>query len=251
MNRAHHFLPGVIVAISVTLTILGTTSRAKAADLTIYTEDYKPFYFEDGNGQVKGIITELVKKVAASADIAISLRLRPFKRGLMAVENNTNHCFMALWRTEAREPNFSWVGPLQVDGFAYFALEKSPIALNKHEDSFDYRTGAVAGWTSTQQAEREGHRNLTLVDNDHLNLEMLAAGRIDLWLGGLLSAPYLAERFGLEIKNVYTLSEVDLSLACNPQTDPNLIAQLRRALTQVNDHSNIMDRAQQAAELTQ
>lgn len=200
------------------------------SDLIIYTEDYKPFYFLNAEGEVDGTITRLVRELADDADISIDLRLRPFKRGLLAVEKTPGTCFMALWRTAIREPNFSWVGPLQVDGFAFFALADSDISMSSLTDSFSYSTGAVAGWTSTVEVERAGHPSLVLVDDDALNLKMLSSGNTKLWLGGLLSAPYLAEQQGIEIKNVYTIQEVDLALACNPDTDRNLTNRLQTAL---------------------
>ncbi|MDN3720266.1 hypothetical protein QW131_16260 [Roseibium salinum] len=39
----------------------------------------------------------------------------------MNVRSHAGSCFMALWRTTAREPDFTWVGPLQIDGFAFFS----------------------------------------------------------------------------------------------------------------------------------
>lgn len=199
-------------------------------ELVIYTEDYKPFYFRGDNGEPAGSVTELVRTLADRTGIRIEIHLRPFRRGLNAVNTNKNHCFMALWRTAAREPDFNWVGPLQIDGFAFFALEESEISLSKMEDSFPYATGAVGGWTSTLAARKAGHPNLVLVDDDALNLNMLKQGRTQLWLGGLLSAPYVAGEQGISIKNVFTVEKVDLSLACNPATDTSLTDRLQVTL---------------------
>ncbi|WP_029065154.1 transporter substrate-binding domain-containing protein [Labrenzia sp. DG1229] len=199
-------------------------------ELVVYTEDYKPFYYLGDNGEPAGSVTELVRTLADRAGIRLKIHLRPFRRGLNAVNTNKNHCFMALWRTAAREPDFNWVGPLQIDGFAFFALEESDISLSKMEDSFPYATGTVGGWTSTLAARKAGHPNLVLVDDDALNLNMLKQGRTQLWLGGLLSAPYVAGEQGVSIKNVFTVEEVDLSLACNRATDTSLTDRLQAAL---------------------
>lgn len=214
------------------LTVPALSQPAKPV-LTIYTENYEPFYFRDENGEIAGQITYIVRELADESGITLKIRLAPFKRGLLVVKNKPNYCFMALWRTEARTPNFQWVGPLQIDGFAYFALKDSDISILQHKDTFEYHTGAVAGWTSTQEAQKAGHPRLTLVDDDGLNLEMLSAGRVKLWLGGLLSAPYIAQKRGVEIKNVFTLRTVDLSLACNPNTDSAILGKLRRTLKSI------------------
>ncbi len=232
LNFLHVTARVLCVAVSVCCTVLSYSALAQPAnsDLTIFTENYEPFYFRDENGEIAGQITNIVRDLADEAGITLKMRLAPFKRGLMVVQNKPNYCFMALWRTEARTPNFKWVGPLQIDGFAYFALADSDISIRQHEDTFDYHTGAVAGWTSTQEAQAAGHPRLTLVDDDGLNLEMLSAGRVKLWLGGLLSAPYIANKRGVEIKNVFTLKKVDLSLACHPDTDPAILGKLKQTL---------------------
>jgi len=198
--------------------------------IVIYTEDYKPLYFQDENGRIRGTATELIREVAEAAGIGIDLHIRPFKRGLNAVRNNSDHCFLALWRTASREPNFVWVGPLEIDGFALFALRNSKISISKVEDSFAYATGAVAGWTSTLELEKAGHPNMVLVDQDGLNANMLKKGHTKLWLGGILSTPYLAEQAGLDVKNVLTVQEVELSLACNPAIDRAVTDRLQQAL---------------------
>ncbi|QDG76515.1 ABC transporter substrate-binding protein [Labrenzia sp. PHM005] len=226
--------------------LFGLVSHAAAdaerPDLLIYTENYEPFYFRDENGGIAGRVTNIVRTLAQDAGVSITMRLAPFKRGLLVTQRKPNTCFMALWRTEAREPNFEWVGPLQIDGFAYFALAENKIKLSAHSDTFAYSTGAVAGWTSTMDAQQAGHPRLTLVDSDILNVDMLLAGRIDLWLGGLLSAPYIADKRGIKIKNVFTLKEVDLSLACHPDSNPDVLSRLRKSLklrySMVDDPNN-------------
>lgn len=224
----------LVNGIAFVVCLLGLISIAladtKQPDLLIYTENYEPFYYRDENDNIAGRVTDIVRSLAKDADVSVTMRLAPFKRGLLVTQKRQNTCFMALWRTETREPNFEWVGPLQIDGFAYFALEKSKIDLKIHTDTFAYSTGAVAGWTSTMEAQQAGHPRLTLVDSDALNIDMLLAGRTDLWLSGLLSAPYIAEKRGVKIKNVFTLKEVDLSLACHPGTNPDLLKRLRSKL---------------------
>jgi ABC-type amino acid transport substrate-binding protein len=200
------------------------------AEIVIYTEDYKPLYFPYENGRIDGTVTRLVQSLADEAGISVEMHMRPFKRGLNAVESSANHCFMALWRTEAREPNFSWVGPLEYDGYGLFALKDSTIELSSVEDSFAYATGAVGGWTSTNELQKAGHPNLVLVYEDKLNANMLQSGHTKLWLGGLISSPYVAAQEGAEIKRLLTLRKVELALACNRNIDASLINRLQAVL---------------------
>lgn len=199
-------------------------------EIVIYTEDYKPLYFPGEDGKVSGTVTQLVQDLADDAGITVEMHMRPFKRGLNAVESNANHCFMALWRTQEREPNFTWVGPLEIDGYGLFALKGSSIELSTVEDSFGYSTGAVGGWTSTNELQDAGHPHLVLVDEDGLNANMLRSGHTKLWLGGLISAPYVAAQEGVEIEKLLTLQTVELALACNSHIDQSVTDRLQSAL---------------------
>ena len=198
--------------------------------IVIYTEDYKPLYFQDGNGAIQGELAELIRDVAKRAGIGFDIHIRPFKRGLNAVQSNPDHCFLALWRTQMREPNFKWVGPLAVDGFGLFALKGTDIVLSSLADSFGYATGAVSGWTSTVEVQEAGHPNLVIVYEDDLNANMLKQGHTQLWLGGLVSTPFVAQQQGVEVQHVLTVKEVDLALACHPEMDQSVIDRLQAAL---------------------
>ncbi|WP_269580700.1 substrate-binding periplasmic protein [Roseibium sp. Sym1] len=207
-----------------------TTLENTQSRVVVYTEDYKPLYFQDETGRIQGTATEFLRQIAGNAGIELELHIRPFKRGLNAVRNNADHCFLALWRTASREPDFTWVGPLETDGYGLFALKDSDISLSTVEDSFAFATGAVAGWTSTEELQRAGHDKLVLVDQDGLNVNMLKMGHTKLWLGGLISAPYVAAQHGVEIRNVLTMQEVELSLACNPRISRHLTDRLQASL---------------------
>lgn len=227
----HIRLSALFLAIlSLAGTGIGSATHTAKPDLAIYTEDYKPLYYPGEDGNIIGSVTQLVRSLADEAGVSIEMHMRPFKRGLNAVESNANHCFMALWRTRDREPNFTWVGPLEIDGYGLFALKGSGIELSSVEDSFGYATGAVGGWTSTNELQNAGHPNLVLVDEDGLNANMLKSGHTKLWLGGLVSSPYVAAQQGVEIENLFTLQTVELALACNRQTDPSLTNRLQAVL---------------------
>ncbi len=205
-------------------------ANSNQPELVIYTENYSPLYQIDVDGNVTGVVADLLRNIASRAGISLDLRLRPFNRGLLAVKKSPGTCFLALWRTSLREPYFLWVGPLEIDGYAFFALKGSGISIASVEESFQYPTGAVSGWTSTVEVQQAGHPELILVDEDKLNPKMLRNGNTLLWLGGLLSAPYVARELGIEIENVFTVKEVDLSLACNRGTDRALTDRLQAAL---------------------
>ena len=117
----------------------------------------------------------------------------------------------------------------------------SNIALGSLEDSFDYEIGAVAGWGSTEAVREAGHPNLQTVSQDEFNIRKLNGGRIDLWLSGLLSAPYKAKAEGAEIKQILAVKEVPLSIACNKESDQETIDKMQKALDDVKSKGFVED----------
>jgi polar amino acid transport system substrate-binding protein len=209
---------------------LAVAVPAHAADLDLRTEEYPPANFTGADGEITGIATEVVRRAADRANLSITIELSAFKRGLKATKTRPGTCFFGLWRTEQREDSFAWVGPLMQDGYALFARADSDIQLDELDDSFGYATGAVEGWGSTQAVKEAGHPNLEMAYEDSANMKRLEAGRIDLWLSGLLSAPYKAKAKGLDIDEKLLVNTVDLSVACHPETDRAVLDQLQNAL---------------------
>ena len=202
---------------------------ATAADLDLRTEEYPPANFTGDDGKITGIATEVVRRAADRANLDITIELSAFKRGLKLTKTQPGTCFFGLWRTDQREDKFTWVGPLMQDGYALFARADSDIQLDSLEDSFSYSTGAVEGWGSTQAVKDAGHPNLEMAYEDSANIKRLDAGRTELWLSGLLSAPYEAKAKGLDIEKKLVVNTVDLSVACHPETDRAVLDRLQNA----------------------
>ncbi|WP_422071235.1 substrate-binding periplasmic protein [Tranquillimonas rosea] len=218
---------------------LGWATGAAAQDLEIVTEEYAPANFTGEDGAIAGIVTDTVRLMAERAGLSVSMEMLPFKRGYALVQGGADRCFMALWRIPAREDDFTWVGPILKDGYALFARAGEAPDVDSIEDSFGHPTGAVAGWGSTEAMQEAGHPNLEIVSLDIANMRKLAAGRLDLWLSGLLSAPWRAARQDLALERVLVVDEVDLSLACHPDTDPDTIAGLSAALQALTDEGAV------------
>ncbi|MEJ2021505.1 MAG: transporter substrate-binding domain-containing protein [Maritimibacter sp.] len=210
---------------------LMATAAAHADSLKIVTDaNYAPMYMKDDSGALIGDSYELLNKAAAAAGIELTYEVVPFKRAVDLAEKEAGTCNLAFWRTEERDPNFAWVGPLAIDGIAVFSKAGAGIVINSQEDTFAYTTGVVSGWTSTNELEAAGHPKLDAVNDDTANVKKLGAGRIELWVSGTLSAPYNAGKAGVEVEQVFPISEVPLSLGCNLDTDAAVLESLQTAL---------------------
>ena len=235
LNKTAATISGLVLS----LALFATTTNA--ADLALKTEEYPPANFTNKDGELTGIATEMVRRTAEEAGVSISIESLPFKRGYMIVQDKPDTCFFGLWRTQAREDEFTWVGPLLQDGYALFGAADADIALDTLEDSFDYEIGAVAGWGSTEALRAAGHPKMQIVSRDELNLRKLKLERIDLWLSGILSAPYKAAAEGVAVKQVLAVKKVALSIACHKDTDKTTLEKMQKALDNIKSKGVVED----------
>lgn len=212
------------------LCLMTAATDLEAADLIVYTEEFAPLSYTAEDGTLRGEAIELFTRMADRANLSFEFEMLPFSRGYMNVRSRDDACHLSVWKTEERETLFSWVGPLFTDGLAFFALKEAGLKLERVEDSFDYTTGTALGWATTHKLRAAGHPKLSVVEDNRLNANLLALGRIDLWIGGLITSPYLARKEGIDVEPVLLLEQVDLSLACNPKVGEDRIDRLQTAL---------------------
>ena len=125
--------------------LLFLASNSRGQELTVYTEDYKPFQYIDTGGALTGFGVELVKKIFAGAEVDINkdlIRLYPWARAYAKVLQEKNSAVFMTVRTKQREPLFKWVGPLAPRMMWLYKLKKrADIQLNALVDAKRYKIG--------------------------------------------------------------------------------------------------------------
>lgn len=218
----------------ITITKAQESNTPPPRSLRLVTEEYPPLNMTDDKGKVTGAATELLRVAANKADIALQIKLLPWKRAYHDALEEKEVCIYSTWRTAAREDLFIWVGPLANDGWSFFAPRDKNIRVSSLEDTFRYRIGGVDGWAFTQYLQQQEHPYLDLTSiEDETNARKLRAGRIDLWATGRISGRQIIKQTKTQdIQEIYTVREIGLWLACNTDTDPKIIDDMQNALDQ-------------------
>ena len=201
--------------------------------LVFDTEDYPPFNMYD-QGRVGGISTEIIQEALRRTNLEGTFQILPWARSLAETRNLSDRCVYSAVRTAQREPWYKWVTPLVDDHISLFALSDSTIALKNMADAKRYRVGGYVDDAYGDYVERQGIV-LDRAPSDTLNLQKLISHRIDLWVGGAISAPYRAAREGQAgtIKPVVAGGDAKDStmwLACNPAVPDSVVQALRDAV---------------------
>ncbi len=216
-------------------------------DLTYMTEEYRPYnYTEDG--RLKGISVELLQLMWAKMGFGEQpIRVYPWARGYSLLQERENHVLFATTRTEERENQFKWVGPLYNAKIVLISLAESSVALNSLEDAKSYQIGTIQEDVSEQLLVAAGFNKGTLqsVSRIEQNIKKLLKGRIELiaytersFKNALQVKKINPDKF----KTVFVVKEIKSYFAFNKSVPDVLIQRFQQALDSLRvEHQIILD----------
>jgi len=208
-----------------------TAAWGKPPTMHLLTEQYPPFNMTLTNGDVGGMATDVVRELFRRAKLPYQIELQPWIRAFntAVIENNT--CVYSTTRTDNRERQFKWIGPLVENTWALYAGPSSPKGIAALEDARRYTIGGYNGDAESQYLIGLGF-NVELTPTDDLNVRKLLAGHIDFWATSKPRGTYLINQLKADqVKQILTFNSVFLYLACNPNVPDATIRRLNDALS--------------------
>lgn len=188
---------------------------AEPLQLRLLTEDFPPFSMLREDGQVDGLSSDIVREMMRRAGIAYRIELLPWVRAYNRAVLEPNTCVYSTTRTEQREPQLKWIGPVVENQWVLYGRDDGPKELRSLEAARRYRLGGYTGDAEAQYLIARGFE-VDLASNDLQNLRKLLAGRIDLWATGkYLGAALIAREKATGLRPLLTFNSVFLYLACN------------------------------------
>ncbi|MBU2873161.1 substrate-binding periplasmic protein [Marinobacter salexigens] len=221
------------------LVLSGFAASTTADDrLYIFTEKYPPYNdtvsgkaFAHGENDITGICSDMVKAALARLDYDYVMKMRAWSYAYNWVQERENHGLFCTARTDERESQFQWVGPLASIKWTLFAAPDSDISLNSLDDAKDLQIAGYKGDVMSDYLIDKGFNVLTAVSGD-VNTRRLMLGQADLWVTDGLVGPLVAkEEHGITgLKPVLVFRETPMYLAFSNSTDPTIVAAFQRAL---------------------
>ncbi|WP_372987133.1 substrate-binding periplasmic protein [Marinobacter sp.] len=222
-----------------TLVLAGTASSALAAErLYIFTENYPPYNasksgegFAHNEDEITGICTDMVKAMMARVDYDYVMKMRVWSYAYNWVQGRENHGLFCTARTDEREDQFQWVGPLASIKWTLFAAPDSDIALSSLDDAKDLRIAGYKGDVMSDYLVSKGF-NVVMSQSGDVNARRLVLGQADLWVTDGLVGPLVAkEEHDIEgLKPVLVFRETPMYLAVSKETLPAVVEDLQNAL---------------------
>ncbi|WP_293763607.1 ABC transporter substrate-binding protein [uncultured Aquitalea sp.] len=192
-----------------------SAAAVEAAGLRLLTEDYPPFNMPAGNGKVSGLSTEIVQELLKRAGVSYTIELMPWIRAFNSAVLDANTCVYSTTRTDAREHQLKWIGPLVENPWVLYARADNSHNVLALEEVRPYRLGGYSGDAVSQYLIDRGF-DVDLASTDQQNVRKLLAGRIDFWATGKYLGAYLVAReHASQLKPVLTFNTTFMYLACN------------------------------------
>ncbi|MCJ8168390.1 substrate-binding periplasmic protein [Atopomonas sediminilitoris] len=216
--------------------------------VVLLTENFPPFNMamNDKNfardDAIDGISADIVREMFRRAQINYVLTLRfPWDRIYRLTLDKPGYGLFSTTRTEEREGQFKWVGPLGQTSWVLMKSADSPIEVTSLEEAAKLRIGAYKNDAVSQYLESQ---NVPVINalRDQENVKKLAKGQIDLWAATDPVGRYLAKQEGVSgLRTVLTFKQAEVYLAMNRDTPDEVVQRLQKALDEMRADGYVDD----------
>ncbi len=212
--------------IIITLLLLLVPRTILSAELMILTENLPPLNFIK-DGVLMGPAVDIVKEIQHRVSSREQIQVYPWARAYKLALEEENIVIFGMARTEVRNENFYWIGPIAQKRDILAAKTKSGLKINSIEDAKKVdHIGTLRGDAKEIYLQRHGFTNIVSTHDDQNNVNKLLLGRIDLWatkIPGLKTICILAGADYHEIVEVYDLRKSEIYIAISKKTSEILV----------------------------
>ncbi|WP_220488533.1 ABC transporter substrate-binding protein, partial [Pseudoalteromonas sp. SR45-5] len=215
----------VIIKSFLILVFIFISHYAQAEDfkLTVYTEHFSPYNFENKAGQLVGINLDIVKDVCIASDITCEFKILPWKRAYSLAQKDKHSGIISIAKTSQRTPIFNWVGPLASSETFFYKLKKNTqLKMNSLNEAKQFSLAIVRGdiyESIIKKVGFEAGKNLLSIGDEKQYMHLFLNSKIDLILGSEYTIGYQLSPFGYSEDDVVRLQELPL-----PEIAGNYIA---------------------------
>ncbi|WP_341910352.1 transporter substrate-binding domain-containing protein [Ferrovibrio terrae] len=217
-----------ILVLGIGLFASGGTAWAQPTAIQIIAAARPPYVLEqDGIGA--GPAVELVQHLARATGIDPTVRVVPFQRAVMALDQGGS-LYPALLRTPPRESRYIWIGEVYADRAVFFTRSSSPPISNLDTASRLPRISVMRGSELQVMLQSFGLENFETSNSETDNARLLRAGRIDSWftLRAIGRATWAELGFGPdELRAGESFAVLPFWIAGSPDLPQPLVSKLR------------------------
>jgi len=185
------------------------------------------------NKELTGWGVEIVQEIMARTGSQTRIEPLPWARAFDTVLNTPNTALFSTTLTEERDRQFHWVGPFVRLQWIFIARKDSGIVINSLEDA--KKVGSIGTYIEDARDRfllQNGFLNLDRSTSNVANYRKLMRGRLDLVAATPIGVVETAEEAMVDIADLevaYVIKEMDLYLAINKDSDPEVVQAWKEA----------------------
>ncbi|MFZ6861759.1 substrate-binding periplasmic protein [Undibacterium sp. Ji67W] len=215
------------------LLLVCLASLTFAQELTIYTEDWPPVNFKNGNA-IDGMAVDLVRALQARIGVHQEIHLVPWARGYKAVLEEPNVMLFSVGRTPEREKLMRLIGPIAISDTVLYTRKGNAERLRLLRDGiYALPVGAYRSSIFVDVAKKKGFQHIEQANSPQIEANMLLAGRFDMLVESSVAINQILKGIGHssgEIEKLAVLDSLELYLAFSLNTSPDILNAWESAL---------------------
>ncbi|WP_320173152.1 ABC transporter substrate-binding protein [Maridesulfovibrio sp.] len=224
------------------LSFASSSGRADDCGLRIITEISHPSTIQD-NGRLSGFGVEVVEALKKEIGCNTAIEVMPWARGYRHLLNHPDVMLFSTARTEERENQFHWIGPIACYKWVFYGLKGVRHKVKTLEDAKSVSgIGVYRNDARAQFLKSKGFTNLEVMDSQEVNFKKLLRGRVELvatsniGVSGFLSKDLELRKMAVP---VLTFHNVKLYLAISKATDLEKVLRWQKAFNTLKSRGTI------------
>lgn len=204
------------------------SARAGSPDLTLFTELYPPFNYNN-SGRLTGSSVEQLRLMLAEAGLSYTIEVLPWARAYGLAEQMPSTCVFSTMMTPRRANLFKWVTPLYQETQVLARRPDERAAPVTLEDARRSVVGVYINDVAAELAKDGGFEHIDTSPSMNTTVEKLLNGRVDFIYMARTTVDRLKDQ-GIAIETAVDAYHAKGGLACSRQTPDAVIDALQRAL---------------------
>lgn len=211
--------------------------------LSVLTEDWRPFNYQEGNAIV-GSSTAYVKRLLAHTNLDYQIEIREWSEAYAILKSEPNTLLYSTFKTPKRAPLFHWICPINqpVYSSVYALNDRSDINADNFKALKNYSIGITAETYPFHLFKGLGFiegQHLQVTKNNSSNMGMLLRRRVDLIVESDIAIAEMIKMHKVDphmLKKLMTIEDPEhpeICLAINKETDSDTIEKLQHAHKQL------------------
>lgn len=220
------------------------TSSSYANAIKIMAENYPPYGYENKDGKIIGLSTEIVQFIVEDSGIRVdSWVIAPWARAFFDTKNNPNTVLYTVVRNPEREKMFHWIGPISDRNIYLYKLKRrSEITVDTIEDAKRYIIGSVIDTATTDLLLSKGAKPHIVPHHDK-TVKMLLVGHLDLVPHLEYSLAFIAKKFKAKFSDFEPVLLLDGSkkyyIVLNKDSSPSIVKKFRTSFKKLKANSGL------------